>query len=128
MPRKKKNLYRLDRPLLVDEKDDRYKKYCKSIEKTGISPDELWNMDVTLAHFLLPRIKEFRKIAIGIPGGLNNLEEWHEIIDKMIVAFEIIADEDEYYATNPSRTKELVEGLDAFHSWFRCVHSFQERI
>jgi hypothetical protein len=55
------------------------KEYKYSLRKNPITKEELWNLDVTIAEFIYPRLKEFRNTAHGIP---------EEHIDDMIFAFE----------------------------------------
>lgn len=54
----------------------------------GYSDDELWNLDTTFCEWIIPRLKTFKEKTIAYPPNLNNLEEWHSILEKMIVAFE----------------------------------------
>jgi hypothetical protein len=59
----------------------------KQIEKRGFSDDETWDFCVTIAEFVLPRLKHLRKYLNGGPGELT-FKEWKKIVDKMIFAFE----------------------------------------
>ena len=52
------------------------------------------NLDSTIARFILPRLKFFRKKTCSYPRGLT-FEEWKDILDKMILAFEFILDTSE---------------------------------
>ena len=81
--------------------------FQKIFRKNHISDIEMWNCYVYLAKFILPRLKAFRTQDIhGFPDDVNSisnsrivaakddeqfkegLEEWLEIIDEMIFAFE----------------------------------------
>lgn len=55
---------------------------------------DLVNLDQTIARFILPRLKLFKKKVIGYPPNIT-FEEWKEILDKMIVAFELIINSNE---------------------------------
>ena len=46
------NVYKLTKPLIVT---DGHAKDMK-ISENGIYADELWNLDYTLAYFMLPRV------------------------------------------------------------------------
>lgn len=64
----------------------------------GFDDTECWNLDSTIAQFVLPRLKNFKEHNIGFPGNeeIPTFEKWNEIIDKMIYAFDHIVREDEY--------------------------------
>ena len=47
----------------------------------GFNPEECWSLDYTIAEFILPRLKYFRKVTCGYPGCLNSMDEWYEILD-----------------------------------------------
>ncbi len=54
---------------------------------------DAWNMDETLAPIITAGLKEFKKgleesTCQGYPDGLNGMDEWSTIIDKMIYSFE----------------------------------------
>lgn len=53
----------------------------------GFSDDDLWNLDKTIAEFILPRLKRFKEIQCGHPSEMTE-KEWKETLDKMIYAFE----------------------------------------
>lgn len=50
---------------------------------------ELSNLDRTIAKFVLPRLKEFRKVE----NGYEKFEDWEKILDKMIQSFELVLDD-----------------------------------
>lgn len=75
------------------------KKYLKSKGKY-ISMSELWDLDYNIAKYLLPRLKAFKKNTMSIPLTLTE-EEWDDILDKMIIAFEYILSEDSWWIDNP---------------------------
>lgn len=52
------------------------------------------NLDETLAKFILPRLKFFKKKTYTSPQYLS-LEEWKDILDKMILSFKLIVDTSE---------------------------------
>src|SRR5574343_104314 len=65
--------------------------YSQFKKKHGFSPDECWNLDSTLANFLLPRLKYFRKKTFGFPSSLKTIEKWKATLDDMIWTFEEIS-------------------------------------
>ena len=63
-----------------------------------VNPKETWNLDYTIAKFVLPRLKLFKKLNNGYPGreGMETEEEWDEALDKMIWSFEQIINDNSY--------------------------------
>ena len=62
------------------------KKYAK-MNGTYVDLKETWNLDCTIAKFIVPRLKLFKKVVDCYPGHLDSMDEWYEIIDKMIYSF-----------------------------------------
>lgn len=64
----------------------------------GFDDTECWNLDSTVAKFILPRLIVFKENCNGYPGtdDVPNFETWIEILDKMIFAFDHIVNEDKY--------------------------------
>ena len=95
-----------------------------------------WNLDFTLAWLIYPRLLRFRRAdAMGVPCEFMVLDEsgkmldeestnaWHEVLDKMLYAFEdILLDT---YSTNKQfdsyldHAEKVQEGLDLFSKYFR---------
>jgi len=48
---------------------------------------DVWSMDSTLAHIIVPMLKKLKEIQHGHPSNLTE-EEWDEKLDEMIWAFE----------------------------------------
>ena len=69
--------------------------------------EDLWNLDDTIARFVLPRLKAFREQSVGRPGSMS-AEEWDEILAMMIEGWE--------HAITPweNRTDKAQEGLMLF--------------
>jgi len=97
-----------------------------SIQKLlrGYSNPEIWNLDSTLAMFLLKRLKAFRKMdrycmplrfAIVNPQGASedylSEEEWNEILDEIIFALEFTCKDsyDEYDMKKEEERKRWME-------------------
>jgi hypothetical protein len=73
--------------------------------------NEIWDLDITLANYILPRLKRFKKVNVNsYPPDLSGIEEWHKIIDKMIWSFERIVNDDWSYEYK--RVKEQKEQYD----------------
>lgn len=56
----------------------------------GFSDEEMWNLDITISKFILPRLKRHFEINKSVPYGVDEAE-WEEIKKKMIIAFEYFA-------------------------------------
>ena len=52
---------------------------------------DTWNLDYYIAKFILPRLKLFKKVVMGFPCDLKSINEWYDILDKMIAAFMILS-------------------------------------
>lgn len=62
------------------------KLYAKQRKERGFDDTELWGFDVTLSRYLMPRLQRLKEIAIAYPPCFNSLEEWNEVLDKIIWA------------------------------------------
>lgn len=71
------------------------KKYLKK-HNLYVNPKDTWSLDITIAEFVLPRLKLFKKVNNGYPGRdeIDTPEKWDAAIDKMIAAFQIVLDQD----------------------------------
>ena len=67
------------------------KKYNPQTIAKSIDIEELYDLDVTIARFILPRLMVFKKHCERTPRLNMPPEEWKDILDKMIYAFERIA-------------------------------------
>lgn len=75
----------------------------------GFEFKECWNFDYSLAKWTVPRLKHLRKNLNGHPIELT-LEQWEEILDKIIFSFEYILNEDKYH--DECYPKDFVYGFD----------------
>lgn len=109
----------------------------KWLKKNGlyVNPKETWSLDFTIAKFVLPRLKLFKKLNNAYPGtgDMDTFEKWNKALDKMINAFELIATGDMYYGLMDDKKtsfadirelceqkqKEIEEGLKLFSEWFQ---------
>ena len=57
----------------------------------NIKYKDVINLDRTIARFILPRLKFFKKKTYTYPIDFT-IEEWKSTIDKIILAFELILD------------------------------------
>jgi hypothetical protein len=105
--------------------DDRKERFKKQRLERGFDDSEMWSLYSTISHFILPRLKDYRECIeeFGIhPYSLKSVEKWLELLDKMILAFELKIygsmdsgmEMDEY-------NKKIDEGLKAFTKWFSAL-------
>ena len=80
-----------------------------------------------MAKFIYPRLKYFRNMdKMGYPGTLNSMEEWEEILDKMLFAFDYALNEDEERFSpidfdleeHQSMLDRVNEGFELFGKYF----------
>jgi len=113
-------------PLICEPDDKRYQEHMEELNRTGISPDETWNLDVTMAEFILPRLKLFKKLTNVFPSELQELypndedkavEAWNKILDEMIYSFEKISQRWEI-DIDKNQWDKINDGLEKFASWY----------
>lgn len=88
----------------------------------GFSDDEIWDLDVRIAKFILPRLRYYRDNHYGMPTEFKTDEEWIEILDSMIFSLDIVArfsySEDIYDHNNREELqKKFDEGLNNFSTY-----------
>lgn len=89
----------------------------KLIRKEPYSKQECWDLYIFMAKDITMALKSFKKYNVNsYPADLEYIEEWHNIIDKMIYSFEIIANDNIVVQTN--KKEEIQEGLDLFARYF----------
>lgn len=68
-----------------------------------INPKELWNLDYTIAKFVLPRLIEFKENTISFPGygEVDTRDKWDAALQKMITAFEYIITDEDWWIDDP---------------------------
>lgn len=96
--------------------DKRRALYRKQREERGFDDTEFWNLDMSFAQFLYPRLEAFRKSRfLGIPSGLT-ASEWKGILVKMERGLEKIAKKS--YGLNAEEQKQADEAMQLLaHYW-----------
>lgn len=106
--------------------DKKYRKKAKKFyNKWGFRYEETWSLDNSIACYVLPRLAFLRDNACGCPAcfcefkngevinGDEGTKKWQEILNKMVVAFEIILTVDSFKRTE-EQNKQVEEGLQLF--------------
>ena len=97
-----------------------YDKFGYSLEqkvKVHIDKWDTWSMDHTLAHIILPMLKQLKATNHGYPSELTE-QEWDEIQDKMIWAFEQKIKDDMYDSSAEEHAK-MEEGFRLFGEYYQ---------
>ena len=103
----------------------------------GVSDMECWNLDITLGKFILPRLKHFKKMNRYCYVAELTPEEWENILDEIIWAFDYMANDEKYLKMpefdsdmenifNPNRPKTIKRELE-WKEYFNKSKSFQHR-
>lgn len=100
---------------VIDVDDVRWNMFEKQRLERGFDDSELWNLNTTISGFIIPRLKTFREQHCSTPENITD-EEWNEILDEIIVAFELIHDDLEYDKASESK---INNGLKLFAKYFR---------
>ena len=105
-------------PMHVGKDDHRYAEYREEQKRTGVSPDETWNLDMTIAAFALPRLRLFKERTTGVPCCFGSMDEWHAELDRMILAMELLSN-DQFIHEYEQR--KIEEGLASFCKYFQAL-------
>lgn len=117
----------------LKDKDPRYSDSLNFYLTNDFYFEECWNLDVTLAALILPRLIHFRDNHCGTPGclfeyddnfNIINEEEgyrkWEEILDKMVWAFYLYIFVDPIDQTEEQK-QQIDEGLKLFAEYFQSL-------
>lgn len=100
-------------------------KLFKNINNDKINDSELWDLDVTLAEYILPRLKKFREMRrLSHPQEFTNVNEWNDVLDKMIYSFQSVCDNNGIFCSISDSKYEngdkgrYQEGMDLFAKYY----------
>lgn len=95
----KKASFKIEAGELYSKK--RQKKADKFEKKHGFRYEDAWNLDNSIACFILPRLIQLRDTTCGYPGSFvveeNGFEKWQEILNEMIYGFYIYVVKDSLF-------------------------------
>lgn len=95
-----------------------WEEYEEQRKVRGFDDTELWNLDVTIIKFMLPRLKVFRDKTHGYPSDFSTFEDWQAAIDDMIYWMEKYVDDDCF--THDTDEREA-RGFEAFKKYFTAL-------
>ena len=72
-------------------KDTRNYRFLWQKLTRGFSDRDTWNLEYTIAKFVLPRLIRFKELSICHPGNLT-AEEWNAKLDDMIFFITYVAE------------------------------------
>jgi hypothetical protein len=101
----------------------RIKQACLNVAfylRYGFKRSDTWSLDITLAEWLIPRLRYFRESHNGYPSELTP-ELWDEKIGLMLRAFELIAADDYSVSSFDPITAEINAGLATFSEYFQAL-------
>jgi hypothetical protein len=101
----------------IDKKDVRQAEWKKQRKERGFDNTELWNLDATIANFIIPRLKAFKETKGCHPGNFKNEKAWDKCIDEMIFAFEFASNEG-FGVDYASNKKRADKGLKLFAKYY----------
>lgn len=102
---------------LTDSDDSREIEYSKQRQLRGFDDSETWSLTDTICNFILPRLIRFKEINASTPAQLTE-EEWSNILDKMIIAFQLTSKDSGSRIWIDNETEQVKDGLDLFREWF----------
>lgn len=103
----------------------------------GVADSECWSLDYTFTRYMLPRLKHFKKMTRYSHPSDVTPEEWENILDEIIWAFEYMADEDAFLPMppcdmdmeqifDPNRPKTLEREM-MWRDYFEKLNVYQHR-
>lgn len=95
--------------------DKREKKFRKQRIERGFDDSETWSLRDTIANFILPRLKVYRKT---IDGFIVDQNDFYKKIDMSIRAFELVAREEGATIWTKEEEQEYADGIEAFKEIF----------
>ena len=87
--------------------------------RRGWDDSDTWSLDGVIARFVLLRLRRFRELRGCHPSDMA-AEQWNAMLEDIIYAMEVCADDDRNYGCDDGTDWDRVhKGLDAFGSRFR---------
>lgn len=97
----------------------------------------VWSIDSSVSHFALPLVKRLKEINFGTPACFETNDDYLEVLDKIIYAFEAIQNDspteawsrvkvnggsnEEALAAMDIEQARIQEGCNLFGKYFQCL-------
>jgi hypothetical protein len=95
------------------------KRIRKKLGLSKITAEEVWDLDFTLAKYIMPRLIKFKEVnKMSYPASFSSIEEWHSVIDKMIWSFDKVLKDDYTTENYEEEYKKYLEGMNLFADYF----------
>ena len=101
---------------LMEKGDARFKKYKRQRRKRGFDDSELWSLDCTIAKFILPRLKRYKKVA---SRTIAMSDDFVKDLDNSIWAFEKIVFDCEGGINTKEDDEKIQKALKRFAKIFQ---------
>lgn len=96
-----------NQPYHLSQKDDRYKKSKQLQKKIGFRYEETWNLNTTLAAYMLPRVLWLKNHTHSFPVSFNNINEWKDVLNHICWSlYQTLTSEAEYKITLNNEEEE----------------------
>ena len=102
---------------LTNDDDKREKEYSKQRIKRGFDDSELWSLRDTIGRFILPRLKQFKKVTTSYPAG-STMKQWQDILEKIIISFELLTRDNGSFILTDEELMQFDEGMNLFNDYF----------
>jgi len=102
---------------LLDKNDEREKMFQKQRIERGFDDSELWSLNDTIAKFIIPRLKRFKKINCCYPYNIAE-DKWNKQLSKIIMALELIIRDNGSWNFTKEETKNVDKGMNLFRKVF----------
>jgi hypothetical protein len=106
------------------EADERQAAWAEQRRTRGFDDTETWALDAVIAKFLIPRLKRFKELHFCHPPQIS-MEQWDEILQKMIDGFEESLTRDDLTEKRGREwdSTKVEEGLKLFAEWYHDLWS-----
>jgi len=106
---------------LSNPTEERLEEFRKQRLERGFDDTETWNLDNTIALFIVPRLKRFKEVTDCYPYGYESIENWKEAIQKMIDGFELWITHDKWDHRDVEKHKKVDEAIQLFAKEFKAL-------
>ena len=106
---------------LTEKGDSREEKFSKQRMERGFDDSETWSLRDTIGNFILPRLKRFKEVDVGFPENLEEPSEWEDILNKMIVSFELLTRDNGTFILTEEEQEKYKEGFELFCEYFMSL-------